>query len=169
MAPKSLDAYAAYLAQRHAQDQEAIATQLALAMFPLWTMVQFNDLSKSMPAWIAATLPRIQTAYKQSQRVSAVFTQNVRFASLPTVNPLPISVPDVERPHGLSVGAFDMPDLGSPKKLLDVSAAFDTDRVTTSLLIQADYKTKQQMPGPEDELMHNALVRSSGTAVRESG
>lgn len=60
-----------------------------------------------------------------------------------------------------------MPDIGE-KPVLAVSDAFDTDRVATSLLIQADYKTKLQMPGPEDELMHNALVRSSGTAVREA-
>lgn len=164
---KSLDAYVAYLAQRHAQDQEQIAGDLALALFPLWSLVQFNDLSKSMPAWLAASLPRIQTAYKQSQRLSAVFTQNARFASLPTVDPLPISVPDVERPYGLSTGAFDMPDLGTAA-LHSVSDAFDSDRVATSLMIQADYKTKQQMPGPEDELMDNALVRSSGTAVREA-
>lgn len=163
---KSLDAYVAYLAQRHARDQEEIAAQLAVALFPLWTMVKFQDLSGSMPAWLASVLPRIKTAYTQSQRVSAIFAQNVRFASLPLETPLPISVPDVERPHGLSVGAFDMPDLGT-EKLFSVSDAFDTERVSTSLIIQADYNTKKQMPGPEQELMDNALVRSSGTAVKE--
>lgn len=165
---KSLDAYAAYLAQQHAQDQEQIAGDLARAMFPLWAIVQFHNLSQSMTPWLASVLPRIQTAYTQSQRVSAVFTQNVRFASLPTEAPLPISVPDVQRPAGISAGAFDMPDLGTQTKLLSVSDAFDTERVATSLIIQADYKTKLQMPGQEDELMHNALVRSSGTAVREA-
>lgn len=164
---KSLDTYVAYLAQQHAQNQESVAALLALALFPLWSLVQFNDLSKSMAPWLAGVLPRIQTAYTQSQRLSAVYSQNVRFASLPTDTPLPISAPDVERPYGLSSGSFDMPDPGS-QKLVSVSDAFDTDRVKTSLLIQADYKTKLEMPGTEDDLMHDALIRSSGTAVREA-
>jgi hypothetical protein len=34
--------------------------------------------------------------------------------------------------------------------------------------IAADYQTKAAMPGPEDELMQNALVRSSGAGIRHA-
>lgn len=164
---KSLEAYSAYLAQRHAQDQENIAAQLAVALYPLWSLVRFQELDDSMPMWLASVLPRVKTAFLQSQRVGAVFAQNARFATLPTAEPFPISVPDVEQPVGLSAGAFSMPDLG-PGEATPVFDAFDPQRVATSLTIEADYKTKQQMPGPEEDLMHNALVRSSGVAVKET-
>lgn len=162
---KTLDAYAAYLAAQHAKDQEAVAAQLALTLYPLWSLVQFAALDASMPTWLGAVLPRIKTAYLQSQKLSAVFAQNARFAALPTAAPLPITVPDVEHPSGISAGAFQMPDLGVGK-LIDVGEPFDAQKVGVSLTIEADYKTKDQMPGPEDELMDNALVRSSGASVR---
>lgn len=171
MALKALNSYAAYLAMRHAQDQEAIVAELALALYPLWQMVQFEDLDSSMLLWLPAVLPRIRTAFLQSQRVTAVFTQNVRFASLPTEDPLPISVPDVELPRtALSPGAFDMPDLGGAldEGALAVFDEFPEAHVAESLTIEADFKTKKQMPGPREELMEKALVRSSGEAIRQA-
>ncbi|OQW34502.1 MAG: hypothetical protein A4E20_10810 [Nitrospira sp. SG-bin2] len=167
MALRPLEAYVAYLAARHEQDQEAIAASLAVDLYPLWTMVDFQSLDKTMPMWLAGVLPRIKTAYLQSQRVAAVFTQNVRFASLPLDEPLHIAVPNVEKPLSISTNAFAMPDLGLGL-LRDITAPFETQRVATSLTVEANYKTKKAMPGLEDELMDNALVRSSGAAVKEA-
>ena len=171
MALKALSAYTAYLAARHQEDQEAIANELALALYPLWRTVEFEDLDGSMLAWLPTVLPRIRTAFLQSQRVTAVYTQNLRFASLPTEDPLPISVPDVEPPRtALSPGAFDMPDLGDAldEDVLPVFEEFPEAQVAESLTIEADFKTKKQMPGPREELMEKALVRSSGEAIRHA-
>ena len=165
---KSLDAYAAYLAAQNAKNQENIAAQLALALFPLWQIVRFQDLDRSMKLWLPSVLPRIKTAYLQSQRVQAVFISNARFAALPTEDPLPIGVPDVEAPAGLSPGAFQMPDIGSPANLLNVFDEFPAQDAATSMQIAADYQTKAAMPGPEDELMQNALTRSSGAGIRHA-
>ncbi|ATN93978.1 head maturation protease [Mycobacterium phage Kumao] len=192
MALKPLDAVATYLALRHAQDQDEIANQLAVALFPLWQIVRFNDLDASVALWLPAALPRIRTAYLQSARVTAVFAQNLRFAELATEEPFPLELPLVEQPQNITPLSFELPELPSIDELLareepgpaqtpeprrprserqkpvQVVPEFDVDRVARELLNEASYKTKAQMPGPEQELMHNALVRTSGTAVREA-
>lgn len=159
--------YAAYLAWVHARDQEEIAAELALGLLPLWSLVNFRELDASMSTWLPAVLPRVKTAFLQSQRVTAVFTQNVRFANLPLEAPLNLSLPDVEQPANLSVGAFNFPENGTDGALA-VFDEFPEEDVKASLAIEADYNTKKQMPGPEDELMNKALIRSSGAAVRQA-
>jgi hypothetical protein len=125
-----------------------------------------------MLTWLPAVLPRIKTAFLQSQRVTAVFTQNVRFAALPTEDPLPLAVPDVERPRFLKAAHFNMPELGvSEQDLVNILDEFDEQHVAESLTIEANYKTKKQVAqssNPPDEIMHNASVRSSGEAVRQA-
>lgn len=164
---KSLDAYAEYLAEQHKQDQESIAAQLALSLYPLWSLMQFQELDSSTITWLTAALPIVKTAFLQSQRVGAVFIQNVRFATLPLEEPLPIVLPDVERPLGVTPEAFFPPDSGD-KDPIDILEEFDRQEVATDLTIQANYETKKAMPGPEEELMNNALVRSSGAAIKQA-
>lgn len=167
---KALNAYAAYLAARNSEDQEQIAAQLAVSLFPLWQIMTFRELDASTVLWLPAVLPRIRTAFLQAQRVQAVFTQNVRFATLPTEDPLPIRLPDVENPLTLSPGAFELPEvtLDPGVEPMPIFDEFDEAHVAESLTIEANYKTKKQMPGPEEELMQKALVRSSGEAVRQA-
>ncbi len=162
-----LTLYAAYLAWVHAQDQEAIAAELALGLLPLWSLVDFHELDASMSTWLPAALPRVKTAFLQSQRVTAVFTQNVRFANLPLEAPINLAFPDVEQPANLSRGAFQFPENGTDAALT-VFDEFPEEDVKASLAIEADYNTKRQMPGPEDELMRKALIRSTGAAVRQA-
>ena len=168
---KSLDAYAAYLAMRHAQDQEEIAAGLVLALSPIWTILQFADLDATTPAWIYAALPRVRTAYLQSQRVTAVYTTNVRYASLPLEDPLPIRVPDVEQPSGLSPGAFQMPDPGiQASQLEDFGEPFNPDDVGPSLVTEANFKTKKQVAryGQNSEIWEKAEARTAGNAIRKA-
>lgn len=173
---KSLDAYVAYLALQHAQDQEALAASLALALFPLWTIQKFTELDSSTPLWLSSALPVVKTAYLQSQRVTAVYAENVRFASLPTEDPLPIRLPDVELPTGIPAGRFQLPDLGSsPESLADQLEQdviefddFPVSDVAKTLAIQGNYEIKAQMPGDQDELMYNGLKNSSGGAIRQA-
>jgi hypothetical protein len=215
---------AAYFAARHARDQEQIADNLALALFPLWQIMRFGELDASTTLWLPSVLPAVETAFLQSQRLSAVFNANVRFAELPVDVPLLFEVPDVQVPQGVSTESFRMPDLeyapvadaapravveplnapldaqsqrvaeqiargrdlGTPQFVLDQIQRlddvrtgrikqvqiplqrFDRQDVATTMTIQANALTKRAMPGPERELMQNALVRSSGAAIRES-
>lgn len=211
---KPLPQVSAWLSDQHAQAQESVANNLILGLFPLWQIMRFTELDASTKLWLPSVLPRVQTAFLQSQRLSAVFNANVRFAELPVEEPLLIEAPTVELPPDVPSWAFDMPQLenvnidgeieyaksvaeapGRPRhpvsgstpqwvldriKLLeDLKAGrtqvpqvelqkFNRADVATSLTIEANYGTKRAMPGPEEELMHNALVRSSSAAVRQA-
>lgn len=218
---------AAWFAQQHAKDQETIADNLVLGLFPLWQIMRFTELDASTTLWLPSVLPRVETSFLQSQRLSVVFNANVRAAELPAEVPLAFDIPNVEMPLNIPPSSFDLPpavtiervnppqrrqvpaapaipdvldaesqrvadqiargrQLGTPKWVLDQMQRLDDIRtgratqeriglqkfdradVAKSLTIQANYMTKRAMPGPEQELMHNALVRSSGAAVRES-
>lgn len=220
---KPLPMVAAWFAAQHARDQEIVADNLALGLFPLWQIMRFTELDASTTLWLPAVLPRVETSFLQSQRLSAVFNANVRAAELPAEIPLAFDLPYVEIPLNMSPDSFDLPpgvnieptrdptlpaaevpaaldtesqrvieqiargvQAGTPKWVLDQIQRLDDIRtgratqpridlqkfdradVAKSLTIQANYMTKRAMPGPEEELMRNALVRSSGAAVRES-
>lgn len=171
---KSLEAYVAYLVLRHSQDQEAIAAGLALSLYPIWMIQRFTELDRSTPLWLSAALPVVKTAYLQSQRVAAVFAENVRFASLPTEDPLPMILPNVELPAHVPVGRFNLPDLTpstGPSVSVQEVVTFDefpVGDVSTSLAIQGNYNVKAAMPGQEQMLMYNGLKNSSGAAIRQA-
>lgn len=172
---KPLDSYVAYLALQHSKDQEAIAAELALALYPLWSIQRFTELDRSTPLWLSATLPTVKTAYLQSQRVAAVFSDNVRSASL-VDDPLPMRIPDVELPARVPAARFSLTPRGltspsSPRAGITQAISFDDfpiSDVATSLAIQGNYEIKAQMPGPEEELMYNGLKNSAGAAIRQS-
>lgn len=177
---KALGLYAAYLALRQSEDQESIAAGLALGLYPIWMIQRFTELDRTTPLWLSAALPQVKTAYLQSQRVAAVFAQNVRFASLPLDGPLPMAVPDVERPSNVPVARFNLPDLGllEPATPDTLSANgfqpkiefddFPVEDAAKSLAIQGNGMIKRAMPGPEQELMYDGLKNSSGAAVRHA-
>lgn len=226
---------AAWYAARHSEDQESVANNLVLGLFPLWQIMRFTELDASTTLWLASVMPRVETAFLQSQRLSAVFNANVRAADLATDVPLLIDVPDVQFSPYTPDSSFRMPPLletslpqpvidvlaeqqpavdsssplnspfaitevppaslpedvlrqlergrqiGTPQWVLDrieslagggqqrvPSQEFPRQDVATSLTIEANYNTKAAMPGPEEELMRAALVRSSGAAVRQA-
>lgn len=220
---KPLPMVAAWFAARHAQDQEDVANELILALFPLWQIMRFGELDASTTLWVPAALPRVETAYLQSQRLAGVFAANVRAAELATEPPLLIDVPDVQLAPSVPAASFRMPPLeetAPPKPVADlieqvadtpVPASSPAERlrafldanpsvpkwvaeralkydpafgggrqqrvelqqfprqdVATSLTVEANYNTKKAMPGPEEELMRDALNRSSGAAVRQA-
>lgn len=224
---------AAWYAAQHSEDQESVANNLVLGLFPLWQIMRFTELDASTTLWLASVMPRVETAFLQSQRLSAVFNANVRAAELATDVPLLIDVPDVQFSPYIPESSFQMPPLletslpqpvadaldrgapqisstpvtstfappqaaslpddvarqlergrqiGTPQWVLDRIESlaggggqqrverqeFPRQDVATSLTIEANYNTKAAMPGPEEELMRAALVRSSGAAVRQA-
>jgi len=108
---KPLPMVAAWLAQRHADDQELVADNLVLGLFPLWQLMRFDDLDASTAVWLESVMPRVETAYLQSQRLAAVFTAYVRAAELPTDPPLLIDVPEVQFSPYIRADSFEMPPL----------------------------------------------------------
>jgi hypothetical protein len=167
-----LAAYVAYRTLLHGRDQEAIAAELALAMYPLWAIQKFTDLDRSTPLWLSAALPTVKTAYLQSQRVAAVYANDVRNASLPLEDPLPMVVPDVELPSHVPAVRFDKSLIPSvsldPEQPVIHFDEFPVEDVATSLTIQGNYEIKAAMPAPEDEAMYNGLKDSSGAATRQA-
>lgn len=169
---KALEAYIAYRTLIHGSDQEKVASGLALALYPLWAIQSFNDLDRSTPLWLSAALPTVKTAYLQSQRLTAVFASDVRFATLPVEAPLAMVVPDVELPTHVPSSRFTVAhipttttDAGQPLIRFD---PFPSDDVATSLAIQGNYEIKASMPMEETEAMYDGLKGSSGASIRQA-
>jgi hypothetical protein len=158
------------LEQKHSQDQEAIADNLMLSLFPLWWMMDFQNLDESSMLYTEAAIPLIRTAYLQSQRVAAAFAANVRFASLPTAAPQPLIAPNAEIPLGVPSERFELPSFGDGNSDDPISFdEFPEDDVRLSLLVESNYHVKEQMPvGDPVATMSAAQVNTSGAAVRQS-
>lgn len=164
-----LPAVVAYLVARHEEDQEEIARALALALFPLWQIMRFTELDSSLALWLPPALERVETAFLQSQRLTTVFAENVRFASIPLEKPLAFTVADVQIPRGVDSISFQLLPVEPDEVAAKIPRQeFDRADVAKTLSIEANYKTKAAMPGPERELMHAASVRASGGAIREA-
>lgn len=181
-----LEAYIAWRTLQHGQDQESIASALALALFPIWAIQRFTELDASTPLWLSAAVPKVETAYLQSQRVAGVYAEDVRAASLSTASPLQIDYPNVQQPTGVPSERFTpIPYLFSPG---EIPAAFEDGLtepgppnlqrvafdpfpgvdVATSLAIQGNYGIKANMPMPEEEAMYSGLSNSSGAGIRQA-
>ena len=122
---KPLPMVAAWFAAQHSKDQESIANNLILGLFPLWQIMRFSELDASTTLWLASVMPRVETAFLQSQRISAVFSANVRAAELATDMPLLIDVPDVQFSPYIPESSFQMPPLletAPPQPVADVVA-----------------------------------------------
>lgn len=157
-----------FLERKHSEDQERIADNLVLALYPLWMIMDFEELDRTSLWWSEAALPRIRTTYMQSQNVAAAFATNVRFASLPTDDPVQIVTPAVESPMGVPDVRFESPDVGSTASVIDLDE-FPENDVRTSLLVESNFRVKKQMPVLDPvETMQNARVNATGAAVRQS-
>lgn len=168
MAIRPLNEVVEYLEQKHSEDQETIADNLVLALYPLWQIMDFENLDRSSILWTEAVLPRVRTAYMQSQRVAASFALNVRFASLPTAEPMRILAPVVEPPMGVPSPRFLLPDVGDADEVIPLDELQDND-VRVSLLVEGNYNIKSQMPVADPaETMKAAQVNSTGAAVRQT-
>ncbi|AER26069.1 hypothetical protein SSEA_SKINNY_17 [Mycobacterium phage Skinny] len=184
----ALEAYIAWRSIKHSEDQDAIAAWLALKLYPLWAIQSFTELDQTTPLWVEAVLPHVETAYLQSQRVAAVFAEDVRYASLALEDPLPMELPDVQQPEDVPAARFDAVHV--PRRrvrrdrnravvpvLDDVDAEdlepvtfdpFPRDDAALSLVISGNSKVKALMPAPEDEAMYSGLSNSSGAAIRQA-
>ena len=168
MAIRPLNEVVDYLDQKHSEDQETIADNLVLALYPLWQIMDFENLDQSSILWTESVLPRVRTAYMQSQRVAASFALNVRFATLATADPIGIDVPEVEAPAGVPSPRFALPDVGDVEEIVPLDPMEDND-VRTSLLVEGNFNIKSQMPVPDPAVtMQAAQVNSTGAAVRQT-
>lgn len=171
--PTSMLAYLAYRQHQHRLDQDAVAADLVRKLYPLWSLQDFNDLDRTTPLWLSAAVPQVQTSYEQSQRLSAIYANDVRMATLPDEPPLAMHIPDAPMPDNVVYVNFDrslIPDV-APDPELQPAVDFDpfpTADATVSLTITGNYGIKAQMPGPEDDLMQNARSNSAGAAVRHA-
>lgn len=169
---KALEAYIAYRSLRHSEDQEAVAAGLVAKMTPLWMIQQFNDLDSSTPHWVESVIPFVKTAYQQSQRLAAVYANDIRNATLATADPLPMVVPSADLPAGVPVGRFNadlIPSVSTdPAQPVVQFDEFPIQDVRTSLIIQGNYNIKAQMPAPEAEAMQTGSNNSAGAAVRQA-
>ena len=167
MAIRPLNEVVEYLDQKHSQDQETIADNLVMALYPLWQIMDFDRLDHTSIMWTESVLPRVRTAYMQSQKVAASFALNVRFATLATADPIGIEVPEVEAPHGIPSPRFSLPYVGSVDEAVPLDS-FPEDDVRLSLLVEGNFNIKSQMPVPDpQETMRAAQVNSTGAAVRQ--
>lgn len=171
--PTSTLAYLAWRQHQHRLDQEVVAADLVRQMIPLWHLQDFDDLNSSTPAWLSAVAPRVQTAYLQSQRLQAIYSHDVRMASLPNEAVAAVKIPDVALPDNVLPGFFDkslIPDV-APDPAVQPLITFDdfpmTDAIM-SLTITGNYNVKAQMPGPADDLMQNGRTNSAGAGVRHA-
>lgn len=168
MAIRPLNEVVEYLEQKHSEDQETIADNLVVALYPLWQIMDFENLDQSSMMWTEAALPRIRTAYMQSQKVAASFALNVRFATLATTPTIGIEAPEVEAPMGVPSSRFALPDVGDVEEVVPLDAMTDND-VRLSLMVEGNFNVKSQMPVPDpQETMRAAQVNSAGAAVRQT-
>lgn len=168
MAIRPLNEVVDFLDQKHSEDQETIADNLVVALYPLWQIMDFENLDRSSILWTESVLPRVRTAYMQSQKVAASFALNVRFATLATATPIAIATPEVESPMGVPGVRFELPDVGSTDDLIPLDEINEND-VRTSLLVEGNFNIKSQMPVRDPvETMQAAHVNSTGAAVRQS-
>lgn len=169
---KPLLEVSAWLADRHEKDQETVADNLILGFFPLWQLVRFNELDASTVPFVQATLPEVEKAFLQSQRLAVAYVSNARYAELTVDLPLIFDFPEVQRPVGVSADSFRVPRVEVPGAVEQQQRLtldrFDSRDVAKTLVIESNYMTKRAMPGPEQEIMQNASVRTAGAAVREA-
>lgn len=80
---------AAWLVLNHQSEQKAIASQLVLGLVPLWRLLDARNLSKTQTPWIEAVLPKVESAYRDSQRAAQKFVIDYRHANLPRAAEIP--------------------------------------------------------------------------------
>ncbi len=169
MALKSLPWLEEYLALEHAQNQEEVAAQLALALLPIWFILRPNSLDESSVPWLSAAIPVIQKAYYQSLRLGTVFAQNYRWAAIPTADPLPLQLPEIDKPLDISNGSFDQIDLDFDDDEWWDNREFPLEDVAKNMLVNGPGRVMANMGEKTiDEAMETALHTSSGAAIRQA-
>lgn len=163
---QSLDDVALALAEKHAEDQDAVANNLVASLALLWNTVDFYRLDETTIQFVEQAAPEVERAYLQSQRLTANFYTNTRFAQLPTAEPLPVTVPDVELPFGVVAARFTPPTTSpSSETPLDLTPP-DLADIKRGLLAESNFAVKAATPGGSpDVIMHNAEVNTAGASV----
>ena len=86
--PQPLEDLAFYLAVKHQQEQTAIAARTAAGLAILWSLLQFDKLDETSPAWLHAVTLQVEEQFRISEQTSFEFVQGTKWAIEPLSKPL---------------------------------------------------------------------------------
>lgn len=86
--PQPLEDLAFYLAVKHQQEQTAIAARTAAGLAILWSLLQFDKLDETSPAWLHAVTLQVEEQFRISEQTSFDFVQGTKWAIEPLSEPL---------------------------------------------------------------------------------
>ena len=86
--PQPLEDLAFYLAVKQQQEQTAIANRTAAGLAILWSLLQFDKLDETTPAWLHAVTLQVEQQFRVSEQVAFDFVQGTKWAIEPLSRPL---------------------------------------------------------------------------------
>lgn len=138
------------LVARHHDEQKLIARNVVAELYPLWGLLDFNDLRGSTADWLRAVRPVIERGFLTSQYVALQFAKNYRRALFPDAEPLEYELPN-------PLGVF------GPQLITDRQAQI---RIMVSMKVTGPVHVANLMPMEETEAMERGFSKSSGAATR---
>lgn len=86
--PKPLPLLADWLAQQHQKQQQEIADKAAAGFALLWSILQYDRLDESTPAWLHAVTLQAEQQFRLSEQTAFDFVQGTKWAIEPMSDPL---------------------------------------------------------------------------------
>lgn len=86
--PQALHDLAFYLAVRHQEEQQQIASRTAAGLAMLWSLLQFDKLDATSAAWLHAATLQVEQQFRISEQASFEFVQGTKWAVEPLSEPL---------------------------------------------------------------------------------
>lgn len=86
--PQALSDLAFYLAVKHQQAQQEIASKTAAGLALLWGLLQYDKLDETTPAWLHAVTLQVEPQFRASEEAAFQFVQGTKWAIEPLSDPL---------------------------------------------------------------------------------
>ena len=86
--PVALHDLAFYLAVKHQEEQQQIASRTAAGLALLWSLLRYDRLDDSSAAWLHAVTLQVKEQFRISEQVSFDFVQGTKWAIEPLSKPL---------------------------------------------------------------------------------
>lgn len=86
--PQPLPELATWLTLRHQEEQQQIADKTAAGLALLWSVLRFDRLDETTPAWLHAASLQIEEKFRESERAAFNFVQGTKWAIKPLSKPL---------------------------------------------------------------------------------
>lgn len=148
---------------RFRNKQESIADTVARSSVRAWSVLDFNNLDDTSPAFLEAILPSIRYGWDRSQQATVRFMDDYRtLVSLATGESLP------DRPRIITATRDSRPDpqLGADRVNYLTAPAFDPADTARQMMLSGPYYVKHLMPAPEQDAMGKGAVSVAGRAVK---